>query len=168
MVVITIIALVIGIALPNYLRMKADASQAAAIKALRTLGEVFEEFWIDQNPHRYPADLGELDAVPAVQGAPKYIAETIPQNKVYQGYYFSVVTPDTQSYSIQATPINPNVTGLEIYAIATSGGISSAILVCPSGNTLNNFKELTSDAAPSISIHPGHPHNSGEIPPQYQ
>ena len=171
MVVTTIITLIIGVAVPNFLRMKASASQTAAIKALRTLSSAFEEFWMDQNPHHYPTNLQELDAIPGVQGSPQYVDSRITDNNRYQGYYFSVVTPDTETYSIQATPINTTLSGSIIYAVATSGTISGGILVCPGGNTGYGFSELTTDMAPDpdpdkkFYLPTGHPKTSGEIPP---
>ena len=170
MVVTAIVTLIIGIALPNFVRMKASASQAAAIKGLRTLSTAFEEFWQDQTPHRYPRNLTELDTIPGIQGSPEYADSRITDDSRYQGYYFSVVTPDAYTYSIQATPINPEISGEPIYAVTTSGTISGGILVCPGGNTGQGFSELAADAAPNpdpdkkFHLPAGHPRTSAEVP----
>ena len=166
MVVTAIITLILGIALPNFTRMKANASEAAVMRALTTLSTAFEEFWQDQTPHRYPRNLAELDSIPAVQGSPEYVSENLSRRPKYQGYYFSAVSPSANTYSIQATPTNPTVSGPAIYAIGSDSNIpSGAIIVCPSGNTEGKFKLLANPKpACTIEIHEGHPKDFVEIP----
>jgi len=161
MVVTTIITLIIGISLPNFLRMKANASQTAAIKTLRTLDTAFQQFWQDQTPHCYPTSLAELASVPAALGAPPYVDTRITDDSIYQGYYFSVVTPDAYTYSIQATPINPTISGENIYAV-TQGG---TVLVCYGPSTLTGFIDPGGSGKEARRFLPdGHPKSSGEIP----
>ena len=161
MVVTAIITLIIGIAVPNLLRMKASASQTAAIKTLRTLNTAFSEFWQDQTPHRYPTTLAELASIPADQGAPAYVDSRVTDDNRYQGYYFSVVTPDAYTYSIQATPVNSDLTGNTIYAVTEAG----TILVCHGGDTVAGFLDLFGSGQESPkTMPPGHPRNTGEVP----
>ena len=124
MVVVAIITLIIGIAAPNFLRMKASASESAVIKAMRTLNTAFEEFWQDQTPHRYPTSLSELDSIPAIQGSPEYVDSRLTSGNTYAGYQFGVETPDNYTYTITATPVNEAVSGSTVYSITQSGEIT--------------------------------------------
>ncbi len=123
MVVVAIITLILGIAVPNFLRMKSNASEGAVIKALRTLNTAFEEFWQDQLPHRYPTSLSELDSIPAIQGSPEYADSRLTSGNSYEGYQFGVSTPNNYAYTITATPVNPAVSGSTIYSISQSAEI---------------------------------------------
>ena len=113
MVVVAIIAILAGIAIPNLLRAKITANDAmakATLKSLSTASETFTTF----NNGNYPGDITSLTGA-----SPAYI------NKPYcgttaSGYTFNCTMSST-TYNIAAVPISIGQSGTTTYTIVTGG-----------------------------------------------
>jgi type IV pilus assembly protein PilA len=117
MIVVAIIALLAAIAIPNLLRARLNANEAAAISSLRTISTACESFRAAQSPVTYPANLA------ALSGAnPPYIDNTLGTG-TKQGYTFAYAPVGANQYNCTGTPVTPNVTGTRIFFVDASGVI---------------------------------------------
>jgi prepilin-type N-terminal cleavage/methylation domain-containing protein len=53
MIVVAIIALLAAVSIPNFLRVRVNANEVAAINSLKTLGTAMESFRFTRNPPSY-------------------------------------------------------------------------------------------------------------------
>ena len=110
MVVVLIIALLASIAIPNILRARVNAHDAAAKASLKTISTALENYLATNNA--YPSTTTAL-----IGATPPYL-----QVDYFTGYYngFSFVadTLTSEVYSITATPISANL-GSGSYTIST-------------------------------------------------
>lgn len=116
MIVVAIIALLAAIAIPNLLRARHNANEAAAISALHTLSTAMESFRAAQTPPAYPTNFATLSGA-----NPPYIDGTLASG-TKQGYLYTY-TSGTNTYGVQATPQTPNVTGTRVFFVNESGVI---------------------------------------------
>jgi type IV pilus assembly protein PilA len=119
MIVVAIIALLAAIAIPNLLRARLNANEAAAISALRTVSTACESFRAAQSPVTYPANLAVLGAPP---NGPPYIDATL-AGGTKQGYTFAYALVSANQYTCTATPVTANVTGTRVFFVDESGVI---------------------------------------------
>ena len=106
---IPIIALMAAIAIPNLLRARLMANEAAAISSLHTISTAAESYRAAQNPPTYPANLSEMDM--SLGTGEK------------QGYTFEYSRTDNSHYSCQAKPVTADVTGRRVFYVDESGVI---------------------------------------------
>ncbi|MBN1405181.1 MAG: prepilin-type N-terminal cleavage/methylation domain-containing protein [Candidatus Omnitrophica bacterium] len=117
MIVVAIIALLAAIAIPNLLRARHNANEAAAQASLRTISSACESFLGANNT--YPASLAALAAA-----TPPYIDATLAAG-TKQGYTFAYTRgANGLTYTCTGTPINTGVTGTRVFSIDQSGVIS--------------------------------------------
>ena len=120
MIVITIIALLAGIAIPNLLRARLNANEIVAIKALRTISTACTSFYSQQTPPTYPADLSALSAA-----NPPYIHQelsaAVDQATATSGYFFTYRFVDANQFTCTATPSLPDITGVRIFFVDETG-----------------------------------------------
>lgn len=120
MIVVAIIALLAAIAIPNLLRARHNANEAAAVASLRTISTAFESFRAAQTPTTYPASLAILGAE-----VPPYIDATL-AGGTKQGYTFNPCgSTSANTYTCTATPVTSGVTGTRIFVVTESGVITS-------------------------------------------
>lgn len=119
MIVVAIIILLAAIAIPNLLRARLNANEAAAIAGLRTIGTASESYRAAQTTPEYPPTLATLSGT-----NPPYI-DTVLGAGNKQGYTY-VFTGGTYQYNVTASPINPTVTGVRTFTIDESGVVRSA------------------------------------------
>ncbi|MBI4398495.1 MAG: prepilin-type N-terminal cleavage/methylation domain-containing protein [Candidatus Omnitrophica bacterium] len=117
MIVVAIIGLLAAIAIPNLLRARLNANESAAKSALRTLSTACESFRAVQNPPTYPATLVALGGA-----NPPYIDGTLAAGQK-QGYNFAYVRQNANQYSVTATPVTANITGVNTYFVDETGVI---------------------------------------------
>lgn len=119
MIVVAIIILLAAIAIPNLLRARHNANEAAAIASLRTLSSAFESFRAAQTPPLYPANLGVLSGA-----TPPYIDATL-GGGTKQGYGFGMTPAPVggESYDVIATPTNVGTTGTRVFTVDEDGVI---------------------------------------------
>ncbi len=121
MIVVAIIALLAAIAIPNLLRARHNANEAAAIAGIRTISTAEESFRAAQTPPSYSADLPTLS-----NANPPYIDAALSgatgSTTARQGYFYTYTT-GANTYNCLATPAVTNVTGTRIFYVDQSGVI---------------------------------------------
>jgi type IV pilus assembly protein PilA len=124
LIVVAIILIIAAISIPNLLRSRIAANEASAVSSLRTLNTACITFTSTYG--QYPAALTNLQA-PA-SGYPSSTAadlvDSVLANGTKSGYTFSFTQGASgASYSIAATPITINQTGLRGFYTDQSGVI---------------------------------------------
>ena len=117
MIVVAIIVLLAAIAIPNLLRARLNANEAAAIASVKTISWATTTYRT-QNPS-YPANLSEL-----VAAVPAYI-DGVLGSGTKQGYTF-VLEGSTNEYNVTAAPVTPNATGVRMFFVDASGIIRAS------------------------------------------
>ena len=125
MIVVAIIGLLVAIAIPNLLRARLSANQAAAEGNCKTLISALESYRSDQNPPEYPSAAQGL----AILGSstPPYI-DSVLAGGTKQGYTYTY-TPDANGdgvlddYTMVVDPVTRNRTGNAGYFFDESGVI---------------------------------------------
>jgi type IV pilus assembly protein PilA len=118
MIVVAIIALLAAIAIPNLLRARLAANEAAAIAALKTVASAAHTFRSSGNT--YPTT---LDTLYTGQNPP-YIDQVL-AGGTKQGYLFNL-TGGTSGFSATAAPETPGTTGNRYFFVDTSGVIRAS------------------------------------------
>ena len=113
MIVVAIIALLAAIAIPNLLRAKISANDAASRATLRSLSTASETF-ATANSGNYPADMTAMTGATPPYINTNYCAQTV------SGYTFAC-TNATSSYTYTATPVTVGTSGTTTYTITTGG-----------------------------------------------
>ena len=114
MVVVAIIALLAAIAIPNLLRAKISANDAAAKATLRSLSTVSETY-ATSNAGNYPGDMTSLTGA-----TPPYISKDYTVGGPYNGFNF-VATLGAGSYTFTATPATIGTSGTTTFTMTTGG-----------------------------------------------
>ncbi len=125
MLVVAIIAVIAGIAIPQLVRSRAGANESNAIAALRTISQAQTAF--RDNYRRY-GQLQELD-----DDDPPYIAEELADGEK-QGYKFVTAAVTKFEYQCVATPIVPGKTGTRSFCVDESASIYEG--TCASGTPI--------------------------------
>ncbi|MGE5308849.1 MAG: type IV pilin protein [Deltaproteobacteria bacterium] len=115
MVVVAIIAMLAAIAIPNLIRARITANEAAAIADLRTLVSAAHTYRTSSNTAGYPADLSDLVT------NPPYIDSVLGSGHK-QGYDFTL-SGNSASFTATAEPQAINQTGVRRFFVDTSGVI---------------------------------------------
>ena len=122
MIVVAIISLLAAIAIPNLLRARHNANEAASIAAVRTISTACESFRSAQTPTTYPANLAALSgAIPAYIDAG--LAGATAAASARQGYYYTYVRTNANQFTCTATPAVSGTTGSRIFFVDESGVI---------------------------------------------
>lgn len=117
MIVVAIIALLAAIAIPNLLRARHNANEAAAIGSVRTISTAAESFRAAQTPPAYPVNLAALGAA-----IPPYIDNTLAAGQK-QGYNFVYARPNVNQYTCTASAMQVGVTGTRVFFVNETGVI---------------------------------------------
>ena len=117
MIVVAIIAIIAAIAIPNLLRSRIAANEAAAIGGLRTLSSAQENYRNNSGTNVY-GTLAELSGA-----SPPYIDSALGSG-ISRGYTVAIVgTPDADSWSATAVPTTVGSSGNRGFFIDESGVI---------------------------------------------
>jgi len=120
MIVVTIIAILAAIAIPNILKARMTANESAAKAYLRTLQSAAETYAF-ANSGTYPGNITALrDYMPS---ANQYCAGNGVDGPPVQGYIYKCIYGN---YTYTARPSSPGVTG-NITFTATAGGAFSPL-----------------------------------------
>ena len=122
MIVVAIISLLAAIAIPNLLRARHNANEAASIGALRTISTACESFRSAQTPPTYPANLAALSgAVPPYIDAG--LAGATAAASARQGYFYTYARVNANQFTCTASPAVTGTTGTRIFFVDESGVI---------------------------------------------
>ncbi|MDP2924482.1 MAG: DUF4190 domain-containing protein [Candidatus Omnitrophota bacterium] len=106
-IIIPIIAILAAIAIPNFLRVKVNAQDAAAELRVKTISIAIQAY-AAANDGKYPSKLDEL-----ISSEPPYLSD-IYRDKIASGYsYF--IDFNSNSYTIKAEPETCFVTGTKVF-----------------------------------------------------
>lgn len=130
LIVVTIILIIAAIAIPNLMKSKMTANEAAAVETLRTLNSTAVMYSMTYGgfPHTI-ADLGPSGGSPNPTSASADLIDSVLATGVKSGYKFGfvVVSADPAGnvlgYSITASPITPGTTGQRSFYTDQSGTI---------------------------------------------
>jgi type IV pilus assembly protein PilA len=114
MIVVSIIILLAAISIPNLMRSRLNANEAAAIGALKALSTATLTYFMAQTPMAYPSSLAALS-----NATPPYIDSALGSGN-RTGYSFNW-TGGGNTFSVVASPQSPNVTGVRSFFIDQSG-----------------------------------------------
>jgi len=117
MIVVAIIALLAAIAIPNLLRARVSANDSLAQSTLRALSTAAETYGT-ANSGNYPAQVSSL-----INATPPYL-NTFYCGSTLSGFSYTC-TFSTTGYTLQAAPVEKNVTGTSTYTL-TTGGVLTA------------------------------------------
>lgn len=115
MIVVAIIVLLAAIAIPNLLRARVNANEAAAVGALHTISTSAQS-WRAVNTS-YPTSLIALS-----NAAPPYIDDSLGDG-TKQGYDFAL-TGATNTFTATARPDAYETTGVRSFFVDTSGVVT--------------------------------------------
>ena len=165
MIVVAIIALLVAIAIPNLLRARLNANEAAAVGALASIRTAAESYRAAQNPPTYPdalsAAAGTLTTL--MQAVPPYVSgfsDPPPGGPCVSaichkaGYTFSI-TPDVVApgpgfmFVAAAEPITANVTGIRAFCADETGVIHT----CPVGTFGGAVPPVPTGANECVAVH---------------
>ncbi len=120
MIVIAIISLLAAIAIPNLMRSRISANESAAIANLRTISTACESFRAAQTPPSYPFSIWALTTA-----NPPYIDNRFnaAAGAGVQGYRYVYAPGGQNMYSVTASPVTANVTGVRTFFVDQSGVI---------------------------------------------
>lgn len=138
LIVVAIILIIASIAIPNLLRARMSANEAAAVSGVRTINTVQITYISSYPTVGYASTLAALGgtscAPPSAAGACLIDSQLASGSK--SGYTFALSggegTP-TMSYQIIASPMTPNQTGIRYFcsfADAVPRASSTAITTC--------------------------------------
>jgi type IV pilus assembly protein PilA len=114
MIVVAIIALLAAIAVPNLLRARANANEAAAVAAMKTLTSAAISYRAAN--FTYPLDLTSMVAAAV---SPAYIDDVLGAG-AKQGYNFTLAG-STDTFTVTAEPQTSGFTGNRRFFIDESG-----------------------------------------------
>ena len=117
MLVISILAIIMVLGFPNFIRARLNANETAAVHTLRSLSPALESFRSAQSPDSYPALLSDLSAA-----NPSYI-DAAWTNGQKQGYQFTYTQVSTNQYTMTAAPVTANLTGSRTFFVDETGVI---------------------------------------------
>lgn len=115
LIVVAIIALLAGIAIPNLLRSKITSNQSSAQATLKSIANALETYAISNGV--YPSDTTSL-----IGAAPPYLNKDY-FTSAFNGYNFSASITD-YAYTVTALPQSPS-SGTESYSISTGGVLTT-------------------------------------------
>ena len=122
MIVVAIISLLAAIAIPNLLRARHNANEAASIAAVRTISTACESFRSAQTPTTYPASLAALGSA-----TPPYIdnilAGATASTSSKQGYYYTYALVNANQFTCTASPAVSGTTGTRVFFVDETGVI---------------------------------------------
>jgi prepilin-type N-terminal cleavage/methylation domain-containing protein len=117
MVVVAIVVILITIAVPNFLRSRVVANEAAAMASLRAINNGCQLYYI--NNEEYP---GGLDNLVPPDSDPPYIDSVLASGRK-QGYEFIYDLPDADHFTVNANPLSSGLLKGRYFYIDESGVI---------------------------------------------
>ncbi|MBU4274104.1 MAG: hypothetical protein KKA28_19920 [Planctomycetes bacterium] len=120
-----------AIAIPNLLRARLNANEAAAQSTIKTISTAVESFRAAQTTPTYPAvDSTDTGVTGLTNVTPAYVDAGIFAAAGRQGYVFvyrpTLVGAVAQRYVATATPVTDNVTGSRRFAVNETGVLKAA------------------------------------------
>jgi type IV pilus assembly protein PilA len=130
LIVVTIILIIAAIAIPNLVKSKAAANEAAAVEALHTLTSTAVMYSLTYSgfPHAI-SNLGPVAGSSTPSSAAADLVDSVLASGVKSGYKFEYTPTSTDpagnvlSYTITAIPVQPGTTGIRSFFTDQTGTI---------------------------------------------
>jgi prepilin-type N-terminal cleavage/methylation domain-containing protein len=113
MIVVSIIAILITIAIPSILRVKLNANETNAQAILKTVSSAVESFAAN-NEGIYPNSLIRL-----IDSQPPYLNEDYLNGSPRHGYIINSINLAEGGYCFNAIPVSRGITGSRVYSVRT-------------------------------------------------
>lgn len=107
MIVVAVVMTLATLAISSVLRARHNANEIAAVASCRTVVTAAQNFYANSYPHTYPSGLSDL--VTPVSNPP-YI-DSVLASSIKQGYSFTYVLVNSESFTLNANPASPGRTG---------------------------------------------------------
>ena len=142
MIVVAIIALLAAIAIPNLLRARLNANEAATIEALKTISGAATS-WASVNNAAYPPTLADMTAPGMVLAGvlgPPFLDDTFNAATPNRNGYTLVYTAADVSvpadlildqFYVTAAPMGPGITGSRVFYVDDAGVVCAAPQTTP-------------------------------------
>lgn len=121
MVVLAIVMTLATLVISSVLRARHNANEVAAIAGCKTIVTACQNFYANTLPHSYPSDLSDLIAPIS---NPPYI-DSVLASGTKQGYTFTYVFIDSESFSLNSDPVIQGKTGTRHFFVNESGIIKA-------------------------------------------
>jgi type IV pilus assembly protein PilA len=122
LIVVAIILIIAAIAIPNLLRSKMAANEASAVGSLRTINTSAVAFSTTYG--NYPTVLKDMGPSTAPTSTAADLIDSVLANSSKSGYTFGyTATTPYPSYTLNAGPSNPGVTGQRYFYTDQTGVI---------------------------------------------
>ena len=121
LIVVAIILIIAGIAIPNLLRSKMVANEASAVGSLRTLNTSVVAYFITYN--QFPTALSDLGPSTTPSSSAADLIDSVLASTKKSGYTFTWAGNAGLSYSIVAAPTSAGVTGQRSFYTDQTGVI---------------------------------------------
>jgi len=115
LVVVAIVGLLAALSIPNLVRSRINANEASSKRDLRTYSSAIENFHSAQNPPAYPPDLLTLSTT-----NPSYLDSAM-AGGARLGYRYTYTWVNANQYTLSATPLVPNITGVSTFFVDETG-----------------------------------------------
>ena len=130
LIVVTIILIIAAIAIPNLMKSKIQANEAAAVETLRTLetSTIMYSTTYGGYPHSL-SDMGPASGSPNTSSAAADLIDSVLATGIKSGYKFTHAVGSTDTagnvltYSVTATPVTVGTTGQRSFFTDPSGTI---------------------------------------------
>jgi type IV pilus assembly protein PilA len=133
LIVVTIILIIAAIAIPNLMRSKMQANEAAAVETLKTLGTSAVMYSTTYGGFpRSLTDMGPSNGSPNANSAGADLIDSVLATGVKSGYKFTYVVAASDpsgnvlSFSITASPVIPGTSGQRSFYTDQSGTIRAS------------------------------------------
>ena len=107
MIVVAIVMTLATLAISSVLRARQNANEMAAVASCRTIATAAQNFYANSYRHAYPSSLSDL-VLPI--SSPPYI-DSVLASGTKQGYGFTYVFVNTESFNLNADPVVSGKTG---------------------------------------------------------
>ena len=107
MIVVAIVMTLATLAISGVLRARQNANEMAAVASCRTIATAAQSFYANSYPHTYP---GTLSGLVLPNSDPPYI-DSVLASGTKQGYTFTYVFGDAESFTLNADPVVAGKTG---------------------------------------------------------
>ena len=110
LLVITVITIIAVISIPSFLAAKKASNESAAISAMRALSSAQSQY---RTRYGYYASIADLTATGTI--------DTSFSDGARNGFSFTVISSSQDAWSVQASPLELNVTGDRSFFVDESG-----------------------------------------------
>jgi len=117
MIVLAIVMTLATLVISSVLRARHNANEMASVAACKTIVTACQTFYANTLPHSYPTSLSDLIAP---LSDPPYI-DSVLASGAKQGYAFTYVFIDTESFVLNADPAVTGKTGTRHFFVNESG-----------------------------------------------